>query len=389
MAATIRTIDASTRRLRFCRTPHCPTRPCSVDDVALHDAALLIYTSGTTGLPKAAHVSHYRIMMWSEWFAGIMDATPDDRLYDCLPMYHSIGGVVAIGAMLAAGGAVIVRDGFSASRFWPDVVATQATIFQYIGELCRYLLTAPESHTVTRHRLRLCIGNGLRADVWEGFAQRFAIPRIIEFYAATEGSFSLFNLEGKPGAIGRIPRFMAHRSPAALVRFDYETESPVRDEAGLCVRCAPGETGEAIGMIARDPASLATRFEGYTSAAETSRKILHDVFKSGDMWFRTGDLMRQDAAGFFYFVDRIGETFRWKGENVATSDVADAIGSCPGVLDVAVYGVAVPFADGRAGMAAVVTAAGFRSGLNCAPMSPRGCRGLPGRSSCVCGMRWP
>ncbi len=326
-------------------------------DVRLRDAALLIYTSGTTGLPKAAHVSHYRIMMWSEWFAGITNATADDRLYDCLPMYHSIGGVVAVGSMLVAGAAVIVRDGFSASRFWPDVVATRATIFQYIGELCRYLLVAAADET-PGHRLRLCIGNGLRADIWEAFARRFAIPRVIEFYAATEGSFSLFNLEGRPGAVGRVPRFMAHRSPVALVRFDHGTESPVRDGGGFCQRCGSGEVGEAIGMIASEPSALATRFEGYTSESETRRKILRDVFVPGDMWFRTGDLMRQDSAGYFYFVDRIGDTFRWKGENVATSDVADALGSFPGLVDAAVYGVSVPGADGRAGMAAIVAPAG-------------------------------
>ncbi len=337
--------------------PDAPVRAADAVEVALHEPALLIYTSGTTGLPKAARVSHYRIMMWSEWFAGVTDATPADRLFNCLPMYHSIGGVVAIGAMLAAGGAVVLRDGLSASRFWPDIVATRATIFQYIGELCRYLLNAPGA--TPPHKLRLCVGNGLRADVWDAFTERFAIPRIIEFYAATEGSFSLFNLEGRPGAIGRIPRFMAHRSPVALVSFDYDTESPIRDAAGLCLRCKPGETGEAIGMIASDQSGLATRFEGYTSETETRRKILRDVFVPGDMWFRTGDLMRQDTAGFYYFVDRIGDTFRWKGENVATSDVADAIGACPGILDAAVFGVAVPHADGRAGMAALVTAPDF------------------------------
>lgn len=328
--------------------------PCAV---SLQDPALLIYTSGTTGLPKAAHVSHYRVMMWSEWFAGILDAGPDDRLFNCLPMYHSIGGVVAVGAMLAAGGAVVVRDGFSASRFWPDVTATGATIFQYIGELCRYLLGYPAP--AVPHKLRLCVGNGLRADIWERFAERFAIPRIIEFYAATEGSFSLFNLEGHPGAIGRVPRFLVHRSPVALVRFDHEAERPIRDAEGRCLRCPPGEVGEAIGMIAHSAAGLATRFEGYTSEVETARKVLCDVFAPGDMWFRTGDLMRQDEAGFFYFVDRIGDTFRWKGENVATCDVADAIGASVGVLDVAVFGVAVPHADGRAGMAALVVGPQF------------------------------
>ena len=321
----------------------------------LADPALLIYTSGTTGLPKAAHVSHYRIVMWAEWFAGLADARPDDRLYDCLPMYHSVGGVVAVGAMLVAGAAIIVRESFSASGFWADVAASSATIFQYIGELCRYLVASPE-HGPPPHALRLAIGNGLRADVWRAFETRFAIPRIIEFYAATEGSFSLFNLEGEPGAIGRIPRFMAHRAPVALVAHDVLREAPVRDDTGFCRRCGVDEVGEAIGLVAADAEKLATRFEGYTDDSASERKLLRDVFAAGDVWFRTGDLMRRDARGFFYFVDRIGDTFRWKGENVATGEVADVLLACAGVAEASVYGVAVPGADGRAGMAAIVAA---------------------------------
>ena len=324
-------------------------------EIELSDPALLIYTSGTTGLPKAAHVSHYRIMMWAEWFAGLTDAQPADRLYDCLPMYHSVGGVVAVGAMLVAGAAVILRRGFSARGFWADVAASGATIFQYIGELCRYLVAVPEGEQPA-HTLRLAIGNGLRADVWRTFEARFAIPRIIEFYAATEGSFSLFNLEGEPGAIGRIPRFMAHRAPVALVAHDVVRELPVRDEAGFCRRCGVDEVGEAIGLVAMDTEKLATRFEGYTDDDASERKLLRGVFVPGDAWFRTGDLMRRDARGFFYFVDRIGDTFRWKGENVATGEVADVLLAFAGVTAASVYGVAVPGTDGRAGMAALVAA---------------------------------
>ena len=327
--------------------------------VALRDPALLIFTSGTTGLPKAARVSHFRIMMWSEWFAGIMDARDDDRLYDCLPLYHSVGGIVAVGAMLAVGGAVILRPEFSARRFWVDVADTQATIFQYIGELCRYLAAAPEAENERSHQLRLCIGNGLQGDVWTRFEARFAIPRIIEFYAATEGSFSLFNLEGKPGAIGRIPRFMAHRSPVALVRHDHGSGLPARGRDGFCERCAIDEPGEAIGRIAGRADELAAGFEGYTNQAESERKILRDVFAPGDRWFRTGDLMSLDGAGFFKFVDRIGDTFRWKGENVATTQVAAVLRGVPGVTGAEVYGVAVPHNDGRAGMAALVVSDAF------------------------------
>ena len=188
--------------------------------VTLADPALLIYTSGTTGLPKAAFVSHHRVMMWTHWFAGMMNAGPEDRLYNCLPMYHSVGGVVASGAVLLAGGSVVLREKFSVSGFWDDIAQSGATIFQYIGELCRYLMkTEPRPHS-----LRLVCGNGLAADIWEAFQARFAIPQILEFYAATEGNFSLYNVEGKPGAIGRMRRpfcsiKLRHRPDSARIRW--------------------------------------------------------------------------------------------------------------------------------------------------------------------------
>lgn len=321
--------------------------------VTIEHCALLIYTSGTTGMPKAARVSHRRVLNWGSWFAGLVDAGPHDRMYNCLPVYHSVGGVVATGSMLVAGGSVVLAEKFSARRFWDDVVGWDCTLFQYIGELCHYLLKAEPSPNENRHRLRLCCGNGLRGDVWEDFKARFAIPRILEFYAATEGNFSLYNVEGKSGAIGRIPSFLAGRFPAAIVRFDVDAGIPVRSAEGLCVACERGEVGEAIGRIgvAKDAGG---RFEGYTDGRDTEKKILRDVFAPGDAWFRTGDLMRLDDHGYFYFVDRIGDTFRWKGENVATSEVAEAISSCAGVIDACVYGVRVPGFEGRAGMAALV-----------------------------------
>jgi len=324
--------------------------------LAIEDPALYIYTSGTTGLPKAASVSHGRVMQWTHWFAGMLDTKPTDRMYDCLPMYHSVGGVQAPGAVLAGGGAVVLREKFSASRFWDDVVRWDCTLVQYIGELCRYLLHASPSSSETAHRVRIACGNGLAPDIWEQFKSRFQIPRILEFYAATEGNVSLFNAEGEPGAIGRIPSYLAHRFPAALVKFDVETGEPIRNEQGFCLRCAPNEVGEAIGLLRSDASNIGSRFEGYTRLDESEKKILRGVFKPGDAWFRTGDLMRKDERGFFYFIDRIGDTFRWKGENVATSEVSQALCEFPGIQEANVYGVEIPGADGRAGMATLVAA---------------------------------
>jgi len=339
-----------------------PTAPVSADEIALpslEERALFIYTSGTTGLPKAANVSHYRIMQWSHWFAGMMDTQPGDRMYDCLPLYHSVGGIVATGATLVGGGTVVLRERFSAGNFWRDVVEERCTLFQYIGELCRYLIGTDPGPQELAHHLRLCCGNGMRGEVWEKFQTRFRIPQILEYYASTEGNFSLYNCEGKPGAIGRIPPFLKHRMPVEIVRFDLEAEIPTRNAVGLCVACEPNEAGEAIGKLQSAQSQHLGRFEGYADEAATAKKILRNVFATGDAWYRTGDLMRRDEQGFFYFVDRVGDTFRWKGENVSAAEVAGVIAACPGVNDAAVYGVQVADADGRAGMAALVVGPEF------------------------------
>jgi fatty-acyl-CoA synthase len=328
--------------------------PSDVPRLTIEDHALYIYTSGTTGLPKAANMNHYRVMLASYAFAGVMNTRQSDRMYDCLPLYHTAGGLLATGALLVRGGSVVIRDKFSAREFWDDVVRWDCTCFQYIGELCRYLLNAPPNPQERAHRLRLACGNGLRPDIWAQFKERFRIPHIIEFYAATEGNVSLFNFEGKEGAVGRLPWWVAARFPTKIVRFDHERQQPIRDARGFCIECAIDEPGEVIGKIIKDASKPGQRFEGYADAVETDRKILHDVFEKGDAWFRTGDLMRKDKDDYFYFVDRIGDTFRWKGENVSTTEVEETIARFPGILTANVYGVGVPRRDGRAGMAAIV-----------------------------------
>jgi fatty-acyl-CoA synthase len=322
--------------------------------VTIEDKALFIYTSGTTGLPKAANINHFRLMLAANGFAGVMNTGPDDVMYDCLPMYHTVGGVLATGAVLVGGGRVFIRERFSASEFWDDVVREGCTLFMYIGELCRYLVNSPPHRLERAHRLRLCCGNGLRPDIWTAFQSRFAIPHIVEFYAATESNVSLFNIEGKPGAVGRIPWFLRSQFQTKIVRYDIERQVPVRNAQGLCEEAAAGEVGEALGRIFHDPSKPSSRFEGYSNAADNETKILRNVFTPGDTWFRTGDLMRQDEDGYYYFVDRIGDTFRWKGENVSTTEIAEVMGAFHGIREANVYGVEVPGREGRAGMTAIV-----------------------------------
>ena len=323
--------------------------------LTIEDRCLYIYTSGTTGLPKAANINHYRVQGIMLAFQGAMKMTAKDRIYVCLPLYHTSGGVLASGAALTAGGTVVLRERFSARTFWDDVVDNECTVFEYVGELCRYLLNSPVHPKETQHKLRLACGNGLRPDIWEEFKARFRIPRILEWYAATEGNAVYFNFDGKVGAVGRIPKWAERNFVSEVIRLDIETEEPVRGADGFCIKCGPTEVGEAISQIVIDPMKPSQRFEGYADAAATETKILRDVFKTGDRWFRTGDLMRKDALGYFYFVDRIGDTFRWKGENVATSEVSETLTGAPGVQEANVYGVRVPGTEGRVCMAALVT----------------------------------
>jgi len=320
------------------------------------DTALYIYTSGTTGLPKAARITHARARTFVRAFAGATAATDKDVTFNVLPLYHSTGGLVGVGPALLNGGRLVLRKRFSATTFWPDVKASGATLFVYIGELCRYLVNCPENPDERSHRLRLAFGNGLRPEVWSDFQKRFAIPDILEFYGSTEGNVSVFNFDGKPGAIGRVPGFLKKQINFRLVRFDIDSEEPMRGADGLCQLVQAGEVGEALGQISDD---IRHAFSGYADKAASEKKILRDVFVRGDRWFRTGDLMKQDSEGYVYFIDRIGDTYRWKGENVSTAEVEQRLADAPGVQEVIAYGVPVPGHEGKAGMVALVMAGKF------------------------------
>jgi fatty-acyl-CoA synthase len=334
-----------------------PAQPASTPaDIDPETGLVILYTSGTTGLPKAARITHMRAQLYMRGFAGSTGANEKDRVYNTLPLYHATGGLCAMGAALLTGGSVVLKKKFSASQFWPEVAAEGCTMFVYIGELCRYLVNQAPCEDETRHKVRMAFGNGLRPDVWEQMKLRFRIPEILEFYGSTEGNVSLFNFDGRQGAIGRIPKYLRKRFNVRLVQFDVETEAELRGPSGLCIEAGVGQIGECVGHIGNDGRS---NYTGYTDKAASEKKILHDVFQKGDSWFRTGDLMKMDADGYLYFVDRIGDTFRWKGETVSTGEVAGRLSAAPGVEEVNVYGVSVGEADGRAGMASLVTGPDF------------------------------
>ena len=332
-----------------------PTRETARYGLTAKDVALFIFTSGTTGLPKAAKITHMRVETYMRSFAAATGAGPQDRIYCTLPLYHATGGLCAVGAALLNGGGLVLKRKFSASQFWDDMAEHRCTMFVYIGELCRFLVNQPEQ-AQDRHPVKAAFGNGLRPDVWDRMTTRFRVETVLEFYGSTEGNVGLFNFDGKKGAVGRIPKYLRRRFNVKLVRFDMETESPERNTQGFCMECRIGEIGEAIGEIHNDSRG---NFAGYVDKSATEGKIIRNVFVKGDAYFRTGDLLRQDEEGYFFFIDRVGDTFRWKGENVSTNEVAERLSEIPGVREANVYGVTVPGAEGRAGMAALVTASDF------------------------------
>ena len=308
-----------------------------------------IFTSGTTGLPKAVPIRHTRFLMaglaihgWGGWLR------PDDVVFTPLPLYHSSAQLVGWSSALGVGACFAFTPRFSASRYWSEALAVEATVGLYVGELCRYLLNAPFHPDERRHRIHTFIGNGLRADVWAPFRTRFGAPRVVEFYGATEGNALMINRTGKVGSCGR-PIFSGPFDNLEVIRYDVERALHPRGRLGSLQRCDPGEVGELMGRIGLSPAE---RFDGYTDADASDAKVL----RGGPLrrYFRSGDLLKRDAEGYFYFVDRIGDTFRWKGENVSTQEVAESLVGHGGVVALAVYGVEVPGCEGRAGMAAVV-----------------------------------
>ncbi len=318
--------------------------------------AVYIFTSGTTGFPKAAVVSHARWLITGDVMQETMSVKPDDCFYCFLPLYHGAASLSAGATAFASGASVALRRKFSKREFWVDVRRFKVTICQYVGEICRYLLTDPARPDDRHHSLRKMVGAGMSLDVWERFVNRFGAMDIYEGWGATESNTNTINLDNRPGSCGRVPFW--EKTNLRLVRYDVASGSHPRDAQGHFQLCEAGEAGEAIGRLIDIPDVVGGRFEGYTSAEETERKILRNVFSDGDAWWSSGDLLRCDQDGYCWFVDRIGDTFRWKSENVSTLEVADSLGDLPGVEMITVYGVAVDGHEGRAGMASIVMQAG-------------------------------
>jgi len=327
-----------------------PADEPDIPDVRGGDVFLYIYTSGTTGYPKPAIIRHLRFTMAGVSLAPLLGLEPGDTIYAPLPLYHGESLFVGFAPAFRIGGTFASRRRFAAHAFLDDVQRHRAVAFVYVGELCRYLLRQPPTPRDRDHRLRVAAGAGLRPDIWVAFQERFGIARVIEMYGATEGNVALHNADGRVGSVGKPHPLLEDN--VRLARFDLARGELVRGPDGCCVPCDVDEPGELLGRVGGEGAAV--DYDGYTDRQATEGKLVRDAFMAGDAWFRTGDLLRRDADGYYYFVDRIGDTFRWKGENVATQEVADVLNAAPGVSETSVYGVVVPGTEGRAGMAAVV-----------------------------------
>lgn len=325
--------------------------PESTNKIYIKDPLMYVYTSGTTGMPKAGITIHGRMMKGYGGFGVILARLkPKDIIYNTLPLYHTTALVVCWGAALASGAAFALRRKFSVREFWNDVRKYKATSFGYVGELCRYLMNQPEKPDDSDNTIRTIVGNGMRPSIWKPFKKRFGIKRVGEFYSVSEGNIAFVNAFDFDNTVGYCP------VPYAIVKYDKETETPVRNKKGFLQKVKTGEAGLLLSEISEE-----SPFDGYTDKSKNEASIYRDVFKKGDVWYCTGDMLRDIGFKHAQFVDRLGDTFRWKGENVSTTEVENILGEFSGIEEAAVYGVEIPETNGKAGMAAVV----LSGGTNC------------------------
>lgn len=311
------------------------------------DGLFYIYTSGTTGLPKAVIFTHSRWTLAYGTYGHVLNLNKDDVMYVTLPLYHATGIVVCWCGVIAGSATLALRRKYSTSAFWKDVQKFDVSAIGYVGELCRYLMDAPASELEHSHRVKKMIGNGMRPNIWDKFKARFGIEEILELYGSSEGNVSFSNVFNFDNTVGFSP------TPYAIVEFDKESNAPVKDAKGWCKKVKKGEVGLLIGKITRR-----SPFDGYTDPEKNKSVIMKDVFKHGDSYFNTGDLVRDIGFRHAQFVDRLGDTFRWKGENVSTTEVENVVSEYEKIAEAVVYGVEIPNTNGRAGMAAITLAEG-------------------------------
>jgi fatty-acyl-CoA synthase len=319
------------------------TNPASASAVLAKDTAFYIFTSGTTGNPKASVMTHHRWLRALAVFGGLgLRLSGRDTLYSCLPLYHNNALTIALASVINSGATLALGKSFSASRFWDEVIANQATAAVYIGEICRYLLNQPPKPTDRAHNVRLFAGNGLRPEIWEEFSRRFGIARVCEFYAASEGNTVFVNIFNVPKTTG------ISLTPMAYVEYDPNTGDPLRGDDGRVRKVPAGKRGLLL-----SPVKKLQPFDGYTDRNASEKKLVRNAFRAGDCWLNSGDVMSPQGIRHAVFGDRLGDTFRWKGENVATTQVEAALAADKSIEECAVFGVEIPRTGGRAGMAAV------------------------------------
>ena len=329
------------------------------DGINNQDTACYIFTSGTTGLPKAALINHFKWLSTGRRWLAVTDIDRRDIFYCVIPIFHGAGLMSLFSTVFAVGGVCVLRRKFSAREFWQDIAQHQITVAIYVGEICRYLLSSPVVAEEKGHTLRVLLGAGMGGDIWLPFVDRFGEHiQIREGWGSTEANCNMINFDNQPGACGRIPYW--DKTFMRLVQYDVESDSHRLGDDGFYLPAKAGVVGELLGQVYTGSGQPVSPFDGYSDAAATEKKLLRDVFEKGDCWFSSGDLFRYDEQGYFYFVDRVGDTFRWKSENVSTTEVAQQLSRYTAAEMINVYGVQVPGQEGRAGMAALVMAAGER-----------------------------